>query len=99
MITIARRAQAANGKFPEAIAFAQKVTDYLSKNHNANITVHRQIGGNPFRIIWVNRFDDMMAYSAFMEATMSDPKYLEILQNAGDLFTEGSVSDVMSVSL
>lgn len=99
MITVARSAQAANGKFAEAIAMAQEVVTYLSKTHGADITAHRQIGGNPFKIVWVNRFENMTAYETFTGAIMSDPKYHEILANAGDLFTESSLSDTMLTSL
>ncbi len=99
MITLVRTATAANGKFPEVMAFALKVRDYLTEKHGYEMTVHRQIGGDPFRLVWASRFESLAALEATQPKIMADEGYMSLLQEAGDLFNAGSLSDTLLSSL
>ena len=51
------------------------------------------VGGNPSRVAWAASYDNLGAFEAAMEKLMSDPGYLKILGEAGELFVPGATRD------
>jgi len=93
MIHMTRTASIAPGKAPAAHAFAQKVASHWKTEWDRTIEVRRPIGGNPSRIAWVSQYKDLAEYETFMVKSLADPKYMDLLVTAGDLFIPGSIND------
>jgi hypothetical protein len=93
MITFTRIGAIAPGKAAAVAAFAQKVVDFYSVQYDHQVEVMRPIGGNPNRIAWVARYPDLAAFDALSTRSQADPKYLELIGSAADLFIPGSVQD------
>ena len=93
MITFIRIGAIAPGKAAAAAAFAQKVVDFYRTQYDHKVEVRRPIGGNPNRIAWVASYPDLAAFDALSTKSQSDPKYLELIASAADLFIPGSVQD------
>jgi hypothetical protein len=93
MITFTRTAAIAPGKAAAAAAFAQKVVDFYTSNYDIRVDVLRPIGGNPNRIAWRVRYDDLAALEANQLRSQADAKYMELIGTGADLFIAGSVHD------
>jgi hypothetical protein len=55
--------------------------------------VRRPVGGNPNRIAWVAQYKDLADFDAATVKSLADPKYIDLLVTAGDLFIPGSIHD------
>jgi hypothetical protein len=93
MIYVTRTASIAPGKGVAAFTFAQKASDYWRTTWDRNLEVRRPIGGNPNRIAWVGQYKDLAEFEAVTTKSLADPKYLELLVSAGELFIAGSIHD------
>jgi len=93
MIHMTRTASIAPGKAPAAHSFAQKVASHWKTEWDRTIEVRRPIGGNTSRIAWVSQYKDLAEYETFMVKSLADPKYMDLLVTAGDLFIPGSIND------
>jgi hypothetical protein len=93
MITFVRTGAIAPGKAPGAIAFAQKIVAYWKANYDQEIEIHRPVAGNPSRISFVGRYKDLADFDAAATRSMADPKYMELVATAADLFIAGSIHD------
>jgi hypothetical protein len=93
MITFVRTASIAPGKNGPAMAFAHDITSYMQKTYDREVEVLRPIGGNPNRIAWTSRYQDLAAFEAFQNKLNGDKAYWELLAKNSDCFLAGSVSD------
>ena len=95
MITFTRSSCIANGKMVQAMEFAARARDYINENHGGQVTLHRQIGGDPTRLVWVNRFESLAQYEENLGGMLADPTWMEMMMSASDLFVEGSTQDAI----
>jgi hypothetical protein len=93
MIAFHREASIAPGKIPGALAFAHEICAYLKSAHGIDVSVAMPVGGNPHRVGWFSRYENLGAMEAKQAAYMSDPKFMEMLAKSADLFISGSVRD------
>jgi hypothetical protein len=93
MIFVTRTGSIAPGKGVAAFAFAQKASNYWKTEWDRNLEVRRPVGGNPNRIAWVAQYKDLADFDAATVKSLADPKYIDLLVTAGDLFIPGSIHD------
>jgi hypothetical protein len=75
------------------LPFAQKASNYWKTEWDRNLEVRRPVGGNPNRIAWVAQYKDLADFDAATVKSLADPKYIDLLVTAGDLFIPGSIHD------
>jgi hypothetical protein len=92
-IYFSRAASIAPGKLAEAMAFAQDMVKLAKGINGVELILLVPLGGNPNRVAWVSRYDDLADFDAKRKKIMSHPEYLAALPKAAQLFTGGSVHD------
>jgi hypothetical protein len=93
MIAFYRSASIATGKWTNAMAFAKEITAYIKDTTGVDVSVAVPVGGNPMRVGWAARYENLGAFEATMGKLMADPKYVELAAKGGDNFIAGSVHD------
>nr|HET7857682.1 hypothetical protein [Caldimonas sp.] len=93
MITFTRIGVIAPGKAAAVAAFNQKVVDFYRTQYDVKVEVQRPVAGNPSRIAWVVRYPALAALEAVLAKSQADPKYLELIATATDLFIAGTTHD------
>jgi len=93
MIYMTRTGAIAPGKSAAAHAFAQKVATYWKTEWDRTLDIRRPIGGNPNRIAWVGQYKDLADFETATVKSLADPKYMDLLVTASDLFIPGSIND------
>jgi hypothetical protein len=93
MITFYRSASIASGKVPSALGFAKEISAYVKDKVGVDVGIAVPVGGNPNRIGWAARYDNLAAMEAATDKLMADPKYLELVSKGADNFIAGSVHD------
>ena len=93
MIAFYRSATFLPGKLTNAVAFAKEVAAYAKDVTGVDVSVAMPVGGNPMRIGWAARYEDLGAFETAMGKLMADPKYLELISKAGESFVPGSAHD------
>ena len=93
MIYVTRTGSIAPGKSPAAWAFAQKAAEHWKTAWDRTLDLRRPVGGNPNRIAWVAQYKDLADFEAVTLKASADPKYIELLVTAGELFIPGSIHD------
>jgi hypothetical protein len=93
MIYVTRTGSIAPGKALAAHEFAQKAASHWKTQWDRTLEIRRPIGGNPNRIAWVAQYKDLAEYEAATVKALSDPKYMDLLVTAGELFIPGSIND------
>lgn len=95
MIAFVRTASIAPGKTAGAIAFAHEIAAYMKSSYGVDLEVLLPVGGNPSRIAWSTRYENLAALDAVNTKTLADKKYWEIVGKNSDLFLAGSINDAM----
>jgi hypothetical protein len=93
MIAFYRSAVIAPGKWANAMAFAKEVSAYIKDATGVEVSVAVPVGGNPMRVGWAARYDNLGAMEATMGKLMADPKYVELSARGAENFIPGSVHD------
>ena len=93
MITLHRCASIFPGKLTNALALAKQVAAYVKDVTGIDVSVAMPVGGNPMRIGWAARYENLGAFEAAMGKLMADPTYLEMVAKAGESFIAGSTHD------
>lgn len=93
MIAFYRQAAIAPGKLGSAIAFAREVAAYLKDRHKIDLAIAMPVGGNPNRIGWSARYENLGEFETKMSGLTADPKYMEMIAKGGDNFIAGSLHD------
>jgi hypothetical protein len=93
MVYVTRTGSIAPGKTSAANAFAQKVAIHWKTEWDRTLEIRRPIGGNPNRIAWVGQYKDLAEYEAVTVKSLADPKFMDLLVTASDLFIPGSIND------
>lgn len=93
MIAFYRNAAIAPGKVGSAIAFAKQIVAYVKDKHGIELSIAMPIAGNPNRIGWAARYDNLGAFEAKMNALLADPGYMEMITRGGENFIAGTLHD------
>ena len=93
MIAFYRNAAIATGKLGSAIAFAQQIVAYVKYKHGVELSLAMPMAGNPNRIGWAARYENLAAFEAKMTAITSDPHYREMAAKGSDNFIAGTIHD------
>jgi hypothetical protein len=93
MISTYRSAVILPGKFASAVTFAKQIAAYVKDAIGVDVGVAMPYGGNPMRIGWSSRYENLGAYEAAMAKLLADPKYMEMTAKGSENFIAGSVHD------
>ena len=93
MIAFNRMASIAAGKTTNAIAFAHQIAAYMKEAYGLELEVLLPIGGNPQRIAWSTRYNDLAAFDAVSSKLLTDKHYWEIVGKGTENFIAGSMRD------
>lgn len=93
MVTLYRSANIAPGKTPSALAFARDVATYVSKATGVDVSVAVPVGGNPNRIGFAARYENLGALEAAQLKLAADAHYTEMVSQGADNWIAGSVHD------
>jgi hypothetical protein len=93
MIAFYRNAAIASGKVGSAIAFAQQIAAYVKDKHGVDLSIAMPVAGNPNRIGWAARYENLAAFEAKMTTITSDPHYKELAAKGSDNFIAGTIHD------
>lgn len=93
MIAFTRTASIAAGKIDSTVAFAKEVCAYFQKNYDVTLEVLMPIGGNPNRIRWASRYDNLAAWENQVNKMRADPVFQAMVTKASENFIAGSLED------
>lgn len=93
MITGMRTASIAPGKTGDALAFSQQILGHLNEKHGATAELLMPVGGNPSRLGWLSRYENLAQYDAFGTKLLADKVFWELTANNGRTFLAGSLHD------
>jgi hypothetical protein len=95
MIAFVRSAGIAPGKTGAMMAFAKEMSSYINSHFGVEVTVLTPIGGNPQRVAWSVRYQDLAALQATMNKMTADKGYWELSNKNVDCFVPGSLNDAI----
>jgi hypothetical protein len=93
MIAFYRNVAIASGKLGSAIAFAQQIVAYVKDKHGVELSLAMPVAGNPNRIGWAARYENLGAFEAKMTAITGDPHYREMAAKGSENFIAGTIHD------
>ncbi len=93
MIAFYRTVCVAPGRTTDAMTFAKEIAGYIKNTFGLDVEVMLPIGGNPMRVGWASRYQDLGALDAMSAKMLGDKKYLEKVAKASDCFIAGSMMD------
>ncbi|HWR88171.1 MAG TPA: hypothetical protein VN277_07120 [Acidiferrobacterales bacterium] len=93
MIFTVRQVSIMPGKTSAALAFASEITEYIKGAHKLDLQLIRPVGGNPSRVAWLGRYNDLAAYGEKMNALAADKRFAELSAKTADLWVPGSMHD------
>jgi hypothetical protein len=100
MIRFMRKARVAHGKGSEALQFAREAA-YYNKNFKGapQVKVFVEVAGDYTTIHWQSDYENLAAFEQVVAQTLTDEKYIKMLNDAGSYFVEGSVQDKLILEL
>ena len=101
MVRFHRSARTARGRrLLEAIQWAREVAEYInSKYSEATVLVFVEQFGAQGTIHWYADYEDVATLDRIGSELLADEGYQSILENAAELFIEGSVNDTLMASV
>jgi len=93
MIAITRTASIASGKTSGAMAYSHQIAKYIKEKHGTTLEVLMPIGGNPARIAWHARYENLGQWETLTAKLLADKEYMELVSKHADNFLPGSVHD------
>jgi hypothetical protein len=93
MITLNRTASIAPGKTGDALAFSQQIVRHIKEKYGTTAEVLMPIGGNPQRIAWQVRYENLTQYEALATKLMTGKEYWELASKNSATFLPGSLHD------
>jgi hypothetical protein len=95
MFQFIRNATPRNGaSIPVALRFAAEVTGYLNKTYGTHLRFGIRIFGKP-QLFWEMETESVDKLTALNAKLMQDREYAKMLENADDLFVDGSLEDTI----
>ena len=95
MIAFVRTSSVATGKVGNAMAFAKEISAYIKSHFGVEVTVLTPIGGNPWRVAWSSRYQDLAALQAMMHKMTADQGFWELANKNADCFLAGATHDAI----
>jgi hypothetical protein len=92
MVRFMRSALAVIGRFPEAMAFAKEIAEYVRGTHGVDLKVYIESDGT---IYWITDYPDYETFASKRAAITADAGYWEIITKAEGLLLDGSVQDTV----
>jgi hypothetical protein len=93
MINFQRSGSIAPGKTAAALSFAREVTAYIKTKTGDEVKVGMPIGGNPNRICWFVKYENLAALEDTQGKLLQDQKYMELIAGSAANFIAGSMHD------
>ena len=93
MIAFNRTAAIAPGKTAAAVGFAHEIASYMKRAYDVKLEVLMPIGGNPQRITWSARYQDLAALDAVNSKILADKEYMALAGKGSENFLPGSLRD------
>jgi hypothetical protein len=93
MISFYRSVGVAPGKNVSALVFAREVVAYIKEKLGIEVHIAVPVGGNPNRIGFSVRYENLAALEATQVKLTSDPKYMELTAKGAENFVAGSFHD------
>jgi hypothetical protein len=93
MIAFTRTASIAPGKTGDAVAFGHQVAKHMKEKHGTALEVLMPIGGNPARIAWYARYEDLAQLEVLTAKLLADKAYMELVSKHANTFLPGSICD------
>jgi hypothetical protein len=75
------------------MTFARELAAYVKTTHGTDVQVGMPIGGNPQRVGWSARYDNLGALEAIQTKLLADQKHMDMVARGADNFIGGSVHD------
>lgn len=95
MIVFTRTANIAPGQTLSAMVFAREIVGYIKKTTGVQLEVMVPVGGNPNRVAWTTRYENLGSFEQFQSAVSADMTYLQMVAGGADNFIAGSVEDAI----
>jgi hypothetical protein len=96
MIRWTRKAQIAPGKFVQAVQFAKEIAELGKKiSKSPSVSVYLDTFGEVGTIRWFADFEDFAAWEKVANQLFANQEYLQKVNQAADLFIQGSASDTI----
>jgi hypothetical protein len=93
LITLHRSASIAPGQLRSAIAFAKEVAGLIKAKTGAEVSVSLPVAGNPNRVAWTARFENLGDHESTMDRLRNDAPYGELVAKGSMNFIPGTVFD------
>jgi hypothetical protein len=93
MITFMRSAVIAPGMAGDAIAFANQVAKHFEEKYGTTLELLIPVGGNPNRIAWQARFENLAQWEAIASKLIADADYMGMVAKNSATFLPGSLHD------
>ena len=94
MYKLTRSAMVAQGKGPEAVAFATQVAAHVTEHHTP-VQVGVEMAGDQGRIHWFSEYESAAEWEQTGMALVADAEYQNMLVAAGELFIAGMTRDTL----
>ena len=95
MIAFSRTASIAPGKTAAAIGYAHQIAAYIKTTMGTDLEVLMPIGGNPNRITWSARYQNLAEFEERQMKMAADEKYMHLVSSGAPNFIAGSVFDTL----
>ena len=101
MVRFHRSARTARGRrLLQALQWAKEVAEYInSKYPEATVLVFAEQFGAQGTVHWYADYEEIATLDRIGSELLADEEYQSILDNAAELFIEGSVNDTLMVSV
>lgn len=93
MIIFSRTANVAPGQAGAAIEFSKKIQVYFKEAYGVELQTMVPFGGNPYRMGWMSRYDDMNALDTLHQRVLADQQYWKIINEYKETFLPASIDD------
>jgi hypothetical protein len=95
-----RSARIAYGKYSEVLQFATEISEFSKKYEGAgNVGIYLDSFGEIGTIRWFVDYENLASLEKVMHQIYADPDWFKKINEAKDLFIEGSFHDVVMRSL
>jgi len=96
MIRWTRKAQIAPGKFVQAVQFAKEIAELAKKiSKGPSVGIYLDSVGEVGTIRWFADYEDFAAWEKVANQLFANQEYLQKVNQAADLFIQGSASDTI----
>jgi len=76
MIALTRTASIAPGKTSSAVAYSHQIAKYIKEKHGTTLEVLMPVGGNPARIAWHARYENLGQWETLTGELLADMEYM-----------------------